>query len=214
MSSYGDSRDPGGGQIESLFGEDPLGATEALESVAGATPEVVEDVEAALGDLERYVLAARASSLSTQVRVDRDHLLELIRIVRSRLPVALRSARWLIKERTDYLERARRDAEELIDQVKGEAARMVHRTEVVKQAEVRARRIVEAAEDQARRNRLELEDYCDEHLARFEDALVRALDNVRDGRQKLQATAEAPAPQTEAPGPEDEDGVFFDQDLE
>lgn len=211
MSSYDDPLAPGLGASEAPLAEDPFGGSGALNTLAGATPEVVEDVDAALADLERYIVAARSSTLSSQVRLDRDHVLELIRIVRARLPVALRSARWLIKERSDYLERARRDAEELIDQVKAEAARMVHRTEVVKQAEVRARRIVEAAEEQARRHRLEMEDYCDEHLARFEDALVRALGNVRDGRRKLQGPADA-ATREQPALPEDDDGLFFDQD--
>ncbi len=210
MSLYDDPPDPGA--AEDSASEDPFGAPAAFNALAGATPEVVEDVDAALADLERYVLSARSSALSAQVRLDRDHVLELIRIVRARLPVALRSARWLIKERSDYLERARRDAAELVDQVKAEAARMVHRTEVVKQAELRARGITEAAEEQARRQRLELEDYCDEHLARFEDALVRALGNVRDGRRKLQGPSGAPTREPAEPPDEDEDGLFFDQD--
>ena len=210
MTSLDDPVEPGGA-AEAPPGEAFEGAG-GFNSLAGATPEVVEDVDSALADLERYVLAARASSLSSQVRLDRDHVLELIRIVRARLPVALRSARWLIKERSDYLERARRDAEELVEQVKAEAARMVHRTEVVKQAELRARRIVDAADEQARRQRLELEDYCDEHLARFEDALSRALANVREGRTKLQGPAEVPS--EEPPPADDEDGAFFDQDQE
>ena len=213
MSSYGDPLDPGGAP-EAPFGDEGFGGADASNSLAGATPEVVEDVDSALADLERYVLSARGSSLSSLVRVDREHVLELIRIVRSRLPVALRSARWLIKERTDYLERARRDADELVDQVKTEAARMVQRTEVVKQAEVRARRITDAAEEQARRQRLELEDYCDEHLARFENALARALDNVREGRRQLQGPAGEPAGEPTEPSPEDDDGLFFDQDQE
>ena len=211
MSSYDDPLAPGLGASEAPLAGDPFGESGSLNMLAGATPEVVEDVDAALADLERYIQAARASSLSSQVRLDRDHVLELIRIVRARLPVALRSARWLIKERSDYLERARRDAEELIDQVKAEASRMVHRTEVVKQAEVRARRIAEAAEEQARRHRLEMEDYCDEHLARFEDALVRALGNVRDGRRKLQGAPDATTREQPAL-PEDDEGLFFDQD--
>ena len=212
MSSYEDPLDPGGAP-DSPFAEDATGAAAALNTLAGATPEVVDDVDAALADLERYILSARSSSLSAQVRVDRDHVLEMIRIVRARLPVALRSARWLIKERSDYLERARRDAEELVDQVKGEAARMVHRTEVVKQAEVRARRIVGAAEEQARRQRLELEDYCDEHLARFEESMVRALGNVREARRKLQGPTDGAAAGEPPEQPaDDEDGLFFDQD--
>ncbi|MCY3561779.1 MAG: ATP synthase F0 subunit B [bacterium] len=181
-----------------------------FDAIAGGGQEVVEDVEAALGDLERYVSGARGSSLSSQVRLDRDHLLELIRIARARLPVALRSARWLIKERNDYLAKARRDAEEIIDDVKAEAARMVQRAEVVKQAEARARRIIEAAEEQARRQRLELEDYCDEQLARFESAIEGALANVREGRRKLQRSP-PPPPAAETPAYES-DPLFFNQD--
>ncbi len=193
--------------------EAPPGGAASFDADPPSAPEVVEDVDAVLGDLERYVREARGSSMSTQVRLDRDHMLELIRVARARLPVALRSARWLIKERNDYLARARRDADELMEEVRTEAARMVHRTEVVKQAEVRARRIVEAAEEQARRMRLELEDYCDEHLARFEGAMERALDNVRAGRRKLQGSVPPEPPVTPIPVEEDE-APFFDQDQE
>lgn len=215
MSSYDDPFASGDDASLPPPGDDPTEVAGAFDTLAGATPEVVEDVDAALADLERYVRGARVSSLSSQVRLDRDHILELIRIVRSRLPVALRSARWLIKERNDYLTRAKRDAEELVDQVKAEAARMVHRTEVVKQADVRARRIVESAEEQARRQRLELEDYCDAHLARFEEALGRALGNVRQGRRKLQGEVELPLGEPAPPTADDEDEApFFDQDQE
>ena len=213
MSGYDDPFLSGDDASQPPPDDDPRGVTGAFDTLAGATPEVVEDVDAALADLERYVRGARASSLSSQVRLDRDHILELIRIVRSRLPVALRSARWLIKERNDYLAKARRDADELIDGVRGEAARMVQRTEVVKQAEVRARRIIEAAEEQARRQRLELEDYCDEHLARFEESMERALDNVRQGRRRLQGSI-PPEPSPDPEEAEDADPLFFDQDEE
>lgn len=212
MSQYDDPLAPGEGDPPEPWPGASPDEPNPFDALSAGGSEVVEDVEAALGDLERYVSGARGSSLSSQVRLDRDHILELIRIARARLPVALRSARWLIKERSDYLAKARRDAEEIIDDVKAEAARMVQRAEVVKQAEARARRILEAAEEQARRQRLELEDYCDEHLARFEEALERALGNVRDGRRKLQGSM-PPAPPRDEPV-EETDPLFFNQDEE
>ena len=211
MSRYDDPLGLGGEEPSESPPVGSLGGPGPFDALSGGGPEVVEDVEAALADLERYVSGARASSLSSQVRLDRDHVLELIRIARARLPVALRSARWLIKERNDYLTRARRDAEEIIDDVKAEAARMVQRTEVVKQAEMRARRITEAAEEQARHRRLELEDYCDEHLARFEEAMERALENVREGRRRLQGSI-PPAAEPPAEESDESDALFFDQD--
>ena len=212
MSYYDDPLAPGEGDPSEPLPEVSPDEPNPFDALSGGGSEVVEDVEAALADLERYVSGARGSSLSSQVRLDRDHTLELIRIARARLPVALRSARWLIKERNDYLTKARRDAEEIIDDVKAEAARMVQRAEVVKQAEARARRILEAADEQARRQRLELEDYCDEHLARFEEALERALGNVRDGRRKLQGSM-PPATAHDEPV-EEIDPLFFNQDQE
>ena len=210
MSIYDDPLAPGAEDPPERSPSESLGEPNPFDALSGSGREVVEDVEAALADLERYVSGARGSSLSSQVRLDRDHILELIRIAQARLPVALRSARWLIKERNDYLARARRDAEEIIEDVKAEAARMVQRSEVVKQAEVRARRILEAAEERARRRRLELEDYCDEHLARFEEALDRALGNVREGRRKLQGSMPPASPADEPV--EATDSLFFDQD--
>ena len=208
MSRYDDPFAPDG-DASPGFSEPPAEAGGA--SVAGG-PEMVEDVDAALADLERYVSGGRGSSLSSQVRLDREHTLELIRIARDRLPVAVRSARWLVKERNDYLARARREADELMEEVRSEAARMVQRTEVVKQADLRARRIVESAEEQARRQRLELEDYCDEHLARFEEALGRALENVRRGRTKLQGSAPVETPEASTEDTEGAEQRFFDQD--
>ncbi len=211
MSAFGDDPLDLGGEI--LGDRAPeIPARGEFDALDATTPEAMGDVDVALADLERYLNGARASALSPLVRIDRDHALELVRVARMRLPVALRSARWLIKERGDYLARARRDAEDLVDKGKAEAARMVQRTEVVKQAETRARRIIEQATEQARRQRLELEDYCDEHLARFEVALHQALENVRLGRQKLQGEPFDPAaPEPEAPLADD-DGLFFDQD--
>ena len=210
MSSYDDPLATGDEDPREPLPGSSLEEPNPFDALSGGGSEVVEDVEAALADLEQYVSGARGSSLTAQVRLDRDHVLELIRIARARLPVALRSARWLIKERNDYLSKARRDAEEIIDDVKAEAARMVQRAEVVKQAEARARRILEAAEEQARRQRLELEDYCDEQLARFESAIEGALANVREGRRKLQRSP-PPAPAAETPAYES-DPLFFNQD--
>ncbi len=214
MNLYDDPLAPGGEEQSEPSPGESLGGSSPFDALSGGGPELVEDVEAALVDLERYVGGARSSSLSSQIRLDRDHVLELIRVARARLPVALRSARWLIKERNDYLAKARRDAEEIIDEVKAEAARMVQRTEVVKQAEVRARRIIEAAEEQARRRRLELEDYCDEHLGRFEETMAQALNNVREGRRRLQGSIPPADPtHAEAAGDADEsDALFFNQD--
>ena len=87
--------------------------------------------------------------MSASVRVNKEEVLELLDDAVARLPDELRSARWLLKEREEFLARSRRDGDELIADAKSRVAHMVQRTEVVKAAELRAQQIVEDAEASA-----------------------------------------------------------------
>jgi hypothetical protein len=104
------------------------------------------------------------------------------------LPEELRAARWLLKEREEYLNRVRHEGDELLEHARTRAEQMVQRTEVVKAADQRAYQIVENAEAEARRLRHEVEDFCDQKLASFEIVLERTQKLVTSGRAKLQGT--------------------------
>ena len=154
---------------------------------------------------------ARPMPLSASVMINRDEVLELIEEGIARLPEELRSARWLLKEREEFLAKVQREGDDILDAARARAERMVQRTEVVKAAEQRARSIVEAAEASARRMRHEVEDFCDQKLAQFEIVLERTTKMVQAGRAKLQATPLSPAELGE--DPDDPSGsAFFDQD--
>ena len=146
------------------------------------------DSESLLQRVVDIVSGARSLPLSASVSINRDEVLDLLEEVQERLPDELREARWLLKERDEYLAKMQSDGDEILDAARAHAERMVQRTEVVKAAEHRARRIVEGAQAEARRLRLECEDYCDQKLAGFEIVLERTLKTVEGGRQKLQST--------------------------
>ena len=146
--------------------------------------------------LHDLVASARPMPLSTSVMVNRDEVLDLLDETIERLPDELRAARWLLKEREEYLAKVKREGEDILDQARTRAERMVQRTEVVKASEARARKIVDAATDDAARIKNEVEDFCDQKLASFEIVLERTLKMVGAGRQKLQVslnTGEEPA---------------------
>ena len=144
------------------------------------------EVERLLRQLTDLFEAARTVPLSASSMINKDEVLELLYECGNRLPNELRAARWLLKEREDYLNRVRREGDELMDLARERAERMVQRTEVAKAAETRARKIVEAAEAESRRLKLEAEDYCDQRLGSFEAVLKRTLNVVADGRSRLQ----------------------------
>ena len=157
------------------------------------------------------VVGAKAMPLSASVLVSREELLAVLHAALDRLPDELRQARWLLREKEEFLAEREREAEALMADVRAQAEHMVSRSEVVRQANMVAQSILDDANDEARRLRHEAEDYCDQKLAGMEIVLDRITRTVRAGREKLQATAPAPAPHEEPLG---EDGPgFFDQDL-
>jgi hypothetical protein len=150
--------------------------------------------------------------MSASVRVNKEEVLELLDDAVSRLPDELRSARWLLKEREEFVARSRREGEELIAEAKSQVAHMVQRTEVVKAAEARARQIVEEAEADARRLRRETEDYCDQKLASFENVLARIARTVQAGRSRLSAPTIEEAELGAREEPDTGSVPVFDQD--
>jgi vacuolar-type H+-ATPase subunit H len=125
----------------------------------------------------------------------------------------LRQARWLLREREEFLAERTREAETLMEEVRAQAERMVQRTEIVRQANSVAQRILDDANDEARTMRHEAEDFCDQKLAGMEIVLERLTRTVRSGRAKLAAAPPPPEPQvTHSPSGAEEDG-FFDQDV-
>jgi hypothetical protein len=151
-------------------------------SAGGAQP----DAEQLFRRVLELVSGARPMPLSSSVMINRDEVVELLEEALDRMPDELRAARWLLKEREEFLGKVRREGDDILDQARARAERMVQRTEVVKAAEARARQVVEKAEDHARRMRLECEDFCDQKLASFEIVLERTVKVVTAGRAKLQ----------------------------
>lgn len=168
-----------------------------------------------VGDAETYVRRAKdiianapTVPLSSSARVDREELLQLLEEALDRLPEEMRQARWMIKERQEFVAKTRREADELLEAARVQAERMVQRTEVVRAAEQRARQINEAAEGDARRLRHETEDFLDQRLGSFEVLIDRLQKTVQAGRARLSIGAHRDAEEAD----DDPTKGFFDQD--
>jgi vacuolar-type H+-ATPase subunit H len=175
------------------------------------------EVETLLRRVADLVGNARQMPLSTSVMINRDEVLELVEEAVNRLPEELRAARWLLRERQDFLTKVQREGDEILEAARARAERMVQRTEVVRAAQTAARRLVDDAETQARRLRHEAEDFCDQKLAQFEIVLDRTVKTVQAGRARLQvAMPEDDEEEEEGTGlleaDDGADGEFYDQD--
>jgi hypothetical protein len=168
------------------------------------------DVETLLHRVADLIGNARPMPLSASVMINRDEVLELVEEALSRLPEELREARWLLKEREEFLAKVQREGDDILDAARVRAERMVQRTEVVRNAQHTARQVIDDAEGEARRLRHEAEDFCDQKLAQFEIVLDRTIRTVQAGRSRLQAAA--PAEDEDEQGAGGGEPAFFDQD--
>src|SRR6476659_2906026 len=85
------------------------------------------DSESLLRRAIDIIATARTMPLSSSPMIHREALIEL------------RQARWMLKERQDFIDKTKREAEDILDAGRAQAERMVQRTEVVRAAEMRAR---------------------------------------------------------------------------
>jgi len=177
------------------------------EDVAPPAEEV--GIESVLHQLLDLIAAAKSMPLSSSVMVSRDEVVSLVQAALDSLPEELRQARWLLREREEFMAERTREAEALMAEVRAQAEHMVQRTEIVRQANAVAQRILDDANEEARTLRHQAEDFVDQKLAGMEIVLDRLTRTVQAGRAKLAAPLVEPAAD-ESTGPE-EDG-FFDQD--
>ncbi|CAB4564941.1 unannotated protein [freshwater metagenome] len=175
-------------------------------------------VQARLGESEMIlrktidiIATAPSVPLSSTPRIDRDEIIELLEDALVRVPEEIRQARWMLKERQEFLEKTKREADELLAVARQQAERMVQRTEVVRAAEARARQVIDAADEETRRLRNETEDFLDQRLGSFEILLDRLSKTVANGRQRLSIGTQV---EQEVAEPAEENGTtgFFDQD--
>jgi dsDNA-specific endonuclease/ATPase MutS2 len=192
----------------------------------GDGPSTAELLHSAIDTVRR----AKAMPLSNNALVARSELLQVLEDALERLPEELRHARWMLRERDDFLSKTRREAEDILSASRAQAESLVQRSEIVRQAHHSAQRVVDRANDEARAMRRQAEEYCDRKLSLFEELLERTTKTVQSGRRKLQETpavavgdglvspggggggAAQADEQTDASGLDTEDGGFFDQD--
>ena len=172
----------------------------------------VGDAETWLRRAIDIVANAPTMPLSSSPRIDRDEVVELLDRALASMPDELRQARWMLKERQEFVNKTRREANEMLEAARVQAERMVQRTEVVRAAETRARQVVDTAETDARRLKLETEDFLDQRLASFEILLDKLGKTVGAGRQKLSIGNASEALSMEEIDDDELAKGFFDQD--
>ena len=168
-------------------------------------------IESILHQLLDVMAAAKSMPLSSSVMVSRDEVISLVQAALDAAPEELRQARWLLREREEFMAERTREAEALMDEVR---ARRPSTWCSAPRSCGRPTRWRSASSTTPTRRRATLrhqaEDFVDQKLAGMEIVLDRLTRTVQAGRARLAAPLVEAKTEDEGAGSE-EDG-FFDQD--
>ncbi|MDA8067876.1 MAG: ATPase, partial [Actinomycetota bacterium] len=133
------------------------------------------DVLVLIDKLDDLVHNAKPMPLTDQVRVDKEEIYDLLDQMRATIPEEIKQARWIVKERQEMLQEAKREAERIVKEARDRQDRLVSEEEITKQAERAAEEILEEARMREREIRLGAEDYADEILNTLEVNLSKFI---------------------------------------
>ncbi len=137
--------------------------------------------------IEEFLEKSRRIPFSSNIIVKESEIYDLLDELRSVLPEEFKQSRWIVKERENMIEEAKRYSERVIKDAKEKAEIMVSETEILKDATRKSDGIVSNAEARARTIRLEAEDYADEKLANLEAVLHKLLTAIEKGREQFRS---------------------------
>ena len=121
--------------------------------------------------------------------VDRDEMLDLLDELRAAVPAEVKRAQELLAARDKFIEDTKREADRVMRQAELEAKAKISESEVMYAATEKARQIVARAEERSRQLYRVANEYAEDALARTEEAVQAALDEVKQSRVRFRSAS-------------------------
>ena len=148
-----------------------------------------EDIIGALYDM---VQDARSMPLAAdKCIVERDKVLDMLDEIIAQLPVELKQSRTIVESRNELITQARREAEGILRQAQEQAKQMVTQEAIYMEAKRRSEELVVQTQNRINQLRKVGNEYMDESLRQTEEAIAKALGEVKDTRMKFRTLTEA-----------------------
>lgn len=119
--------------------------------------------------------------------IERDKVMGLLDELKACLPGELTEARRLMEAKTEFVNNTRREAENVLNTAKEEAARLISREEVVIEAKRQAEEIVATASKKSADVHRIVASHLDDTLRETEESIQAALEGIRQNRTKIRA---------------------------
>jgi len=153
---------------------------------------MANDINRLIDMLYERIEDAKSPALKPNMSmVDRDELLDLLDELRAQLPVEIKRAQELLAAREKFVEDAKRDVERMMRQAELEAKTKVSESGVLYAAREKSRQMIARAEERSRQLYQVANEYAEDALARTEEAVQAALDEVKQSRVRFRTASVA-----------------------
>ena len=151
-----------------------------------------KDVQRLIDMLYTMIDEAKSAAFSAEkCTINRDEALDILDEMRSKLPLELKKAKELIAARNDYVAGAKKEVEKMMRQAELEAKSKVSESEILSAAREKSRGMIAHAEERCRRMYQVTNEYTEDALARAEEAMQMALDEVKQSRVNFRSASAA-----------------------
>ncbi len=148
-----------------------------------------EDIIGALYDM---VQDARSMPLAADKCIlERDKVLDMLDEIIAQLPGELKQARTIVESRNELVGQARREAETIVREAQEKAKQMVTKEAIYLEAKKRSEELVGQTQNKINQLRQAGNAYMDGSLEETENAIAKALEEVRETRMKFRTVTEA-----------------------
>lgn len=155
------------------------------------------DIDALLADLDHLIHDAPEVPLVGEARIDRESVYDILDRMRALLPEEEKQARWVVKERSDLLREAKKEADQIVMEARRRAQELTSRDVIKRESNRAAEEVVEEARFEERRMRLQAEDYADSIMETLQENLDAFTEASRRGRRQIAGDDSPPPPQPE-----------------
>jgi len=146
--------------------------------------ERIRSIEQLLDELEGYAQKT-PFFFPHRIVIPDQEFFRICMALREALPVVLKEAQQVIKERDSFVENAKREHRRILETAQQRMQELVSEDVIVREAQHEAERILSAAREEAEETKREALMYTDDLLEKLADSFSSTLETVSNGRKMI-----------------------------
>ena len=151
----------------------------------------IEELITALYDM---IQDAKALPLGADKCIlERDRALDMLDEISAQMPGEFKQARTIVQSREELISQARREAESIVRAARAQAEQMVQQEAIYQEARQRCEEMVQQTQGRIQELKRVSNEYVANSLLQTEEAIIKALSEVRETRSKFQSVVEPAA---------------------